>query len=77
MVDPKKEEIKVVKIPETKLEAPKQIPVSPDPSKIHVELFLHSTGCPLWERGGKRAFAKAKGLEFATDKQFQELFKSY
>ncbi len=77
MAEPKKEEVKVVKIPETKLEPLKEIPASPSPEKVHVELFLHSTGCPLWERGGKRAFAKSKGKEFATDKEFEELFKSY
>lgn len=76
MADPKKEPI-VVKIPETKVEEPKSIPSSPVPGKIHVDLYLKSKGVPLYERGGKRAFAVVKEKEFASDKEFDELFKSY
>lgn len=48
-----------------------------DQVKIHVDMFLKSRECPLWERGGKVKFAQAKGLEFATENEFVELFKAY
>jgi len=45
--------------------------------KVHIELFLRTKDVPLWERGGKIAFAKSNGKEFATDAEFEELFKKY
>lgn len=45
--------------------------------KVHVDLFLKANGVPIWERGGKKAFAVAKGKEFGTDIEFEALFKSY
>ena len=44
---------------------------------LHVDLYLKAKKCPLHERGGKVAFAKSKNLEFGTEKQFEELFKTY
>lgn len=46
-------------------------------TKIHVKMFLMSLKTQLWEVGGKTAFAKSKGMEFATEEQFKELFKTY
>jgi hypothetical protein len=45
--------------------------------KAHVELYLRATGVPIWERGGKKAFAVSKGCEFGTDTEFEQLFKAY
>lgn len=75
MADSKKDII--IKIPETKLEEPKSIPSSPVPGKIHVDLYLKAKGVPLYERGGKHAFAVAKSKEFASDSEFDTLFQSY
>lgn len=46
-------------------------------TKVHVDLFLRAKKIPLWERGGRRAFALKKGFEFATEKQFEDLFSRY
>jgi len=45
--------------------------------KIHVDVYLKLNGVPVWERGGKREFAFANGLEFGSDDEFVELFKRY
>ncbi|MGZ3772945.1 MAG: hypothetical protein ACXVCY_04165 [Pseudobdellovibrionaceae bacterium] len=45
--------------------------------KVHVDLYLTYTKVPMWERGGKRAFAKSKGKEHASYDEFIELFKNY
>ena len=47
------------------------------PGKIHVETFLNSTNVPIWHRGGKRAFAYSKNMPYATEAEFETLFKSY
>lgn len=60
-----------------KLKEPASIPASRDPGKMHVDLYLQGKGVKIWERGGKRAFALAKGKEFASEKDFDELFKKY
>lgn len=46
-------------------------------TKVHVDLYLRAKGVPLWERPGKHAFAKENKQEFATDAEFDELFKKY
>ena len=45
--------------------------------KIHVDVYLKVKGVPLWERGGKRAFAITKGKELATAGELDTLFLSY
>jgi len=50
---------------------------SSDPKKIHVDLYLRAKKVKIWERGGKIAYAEKKGMSFATEKEFDELFKSY
>jgi hypothetical protein len=45
--------------------------------KIHVDVYLKVKGVPLWERGGKRAFAITKGKELATERELDTLFSSY
>lgn len=60
-----------------KLKEPAHIPASPVAGKMHVDLYLQGRGVKLWERGGKREFAKAKGKEFASEQDFDELFKQY
>lgn len=50
---------------------------SGDVVKIHVDMYLKARKSPIYERGGKVAFAKSKGLEFGTEKEFEELFKTY
>lgn len=67
----------VVKIDNSGLKEPASIPASPVAGKSHVDLYLKVKGVPLWERGGMRAFAQRKSLEFGTDQQFNDLFKSY
>lgn len=56
---------------------PKAAPKSADPSKVHVDLYLHAKGVKLWHRGGMKAFAISKGKEFAADQEFEALFKNY
>lgn len=68
--------------PATRLETetPKEsasIPPSREPGKLHVELYLKAKATKLWERGGMIAFAHAKGMAFASEKSFDELFRSY
>jgi hypothetical protein len=60
----------------------KDVPIPPPKTingiaKMHVDMFLKSRSCPLWERGGKVRFAQLKGKEFATEQEFEQLFKSY
>lgn len=50
---------------------------SNDPSKISVELYLRAKDVKIWHRGGKIAFAEAKGLMFGTEAEFDDLFKAY
>lgn len=45
--------------------------------KIHVDMFLKSKDCPMWERGGKVRFAQVQGFEYGTEQEFEQLFKSY
>jgi len=45
--------------------------------KVHVDVYLMVKGVPLWERGGKKAFAVKKAKEFATEKEFETLFSTY
>ena len=45
--------------------------------QIHIDLFLKASGTKIWERGGKKAFAIAKGFEYGTEQTFQDLFRSY
>lgn len=59
-----------------KLREPASIPHAPA-GKMHVALYLQGKGTRLWERGGKVAYAKAKGKEIASEKDFDELFKKY
>lgn len=59
----------------TKFPAPKK--TSDGKLLVHVDFYLKAIGVPLWERGGKKAFAKSNGLEFATDEEFKELFNRY
>ncbi len=67
---------KVVKLDNGPLKEPiVDVPVKE--GKAHVDIYLKSKGVPLWERGGKRAFAKVKDKLYATDKEFDELFKNY
>lgn len=56
-----------------------QVPIPPSKKDgtMHVLFYLRSKGCKLWERGGKEAFAKSKGKEYATENEFEELFKTY
>lgn len=49
----------------------------PEVSKAHVDFYLLARNVPVWERGGRRAFAKQHNLEFATDSEFDALFKKY
>lgn len=60
-----------------KLKEPAHIPVSREPGKMHVDLYLQGKSVKLWERGGKKAYALAKGKEFASEKDFDEIFKKY
>lgn len=76
MSDEKKpaDKAEVFKGPELK-EPP---PPPPAPAgKMHVDTFLHGTGVQPWEKGGRRAYAIAKGKEVATEAEFIELFKKY
>lgn len=58
------------------LKEPEHIPSAPA-GQLHVDLYLQGKAVPLWERGGKHAFAVAKGKTFASEKAFDELFKAY
>ena len=57
------------KIPASKLENGKQ--------KVHIDLYLKSKVPKLWERGGRRAFAKHHKMEFAAEVDFDKLFEKY
>lgn len=46
-------------------------------SKVHIDLYLTCKQVPVWERSGKKAFAIAKGKEYATEAEFEEIFKKY
>jgi hypothetical protein len=62
------------------LEAPQEsvsIPVSREVGLIHVELYLRAKAVKLWERGGMIAYAHANGKQFDSEKNFDELFRSY
>lgn len=69
----KGEKVEVFKGPQMK-----DPPAPPAPAgKMHVSLYLKSRDTKLWHREGKSAFAKAKGKEFATEAEFDSLFKQY
>lgn len=59
------------------MKEPDSIPASQDSSKVHVDLYLKALKIPLWERGGMKAYAIAKGLEFSTEDNFKNLFQTY
>jgi hypothetical protein len=59
------------------LKEPETASLPPVGAKVHVDVYLKLMGVPLWERGGKRAFAICKGKEFATEHEFATLFQNY
>lgn len=64
--------------PKRKPEAAKKIlEVVPEESKCHVDFYLQARGVPVWERGGRRAFAIQHKMEIASDTQFDALFLKY
>ena len=62
------------------LKEPEPVPVPKklaEQGNIHIDVYLRAKGVPLWERGGKRAFAVKHGKEFATEKELDALFVNY
>jgi len=53
------------------------VKINIEPQKVHIDIYLKSIGCPVWEQGGKKAFALHHKKEFATVANFAELFKKY
>ena len=72
-----KKKKKVVRLEPETLKEPSRIPRSVEKNKVHVDVYLKAIEIPLWERGGRRAFAIKRGKEFATEEEFKKLFKSY
>lgn len=76
-----KDKKRVFRMPEAEgLSEPVAIPAPKQEegkTKVHVDLYLKVTGVPLWERGGKRAFAIANKLEYAQEADFKKLFERY
>ena len=68
---------KTVRLEPEVLREPTDIPAAKSDGRYHVDLFLRASNVPLWERGGKRAFAIQKDSEFATDEEFEKLFEAY
>lgn len=63
--------------PQASVQAPAPAQEKHQGQKVSVDLYLRAHNVPVWERGGRRAFAVSKGLEFGTEQQFDELFKKY
>lgn len=73
-----KQPIKVVRMPKSNItESYPPAREENGVTRVHVDFYSKAKNIPLWERGGRRAFAKAKGQEFGTDQEFDELFKAY
>jgi hypothetical protein len=66
-----------VQFDKSELKEPETAFLPPVGAKVHVDVYLRIKGIPLWERGGKRAFAIRKGKEFATEQEFVTLFLNY
>lgn len=76
MVEQKKPEPKTETFKGPELKDPPAPPAAPA-GKMHVSIYLKARGVPVWHVEGKVAFAKCKKMEFASEKDFDELFKKY